>query len=105
MPTNRSYPAVGVLSTTKRVPLLTSSPFSALFFPAGDHVKFGFPMASTVTVLAWGLVEFRDAYAAAGELSSMLDCIKWATDYFLKCHTARYEFYGQVRATTLGLGV
>ncbi|XP_038057262.1 endoglucanase 4-like [Patiria miniata] len=66
------------------------------WFDAGDHVKFGFPMASTVTVLAWGLVEYRDAYLASGELDNMLDCIKWATDYFLKCHTGQYEFYGQV---------
>ncbi|XP_022097093.1 uncharacterized protein LOC110982761 [Acanthaster planci] len=66
------------------------------WFDAGDHVKFGFPMASTVTVLAWGLVEYRDAYIGSGELVNMLDCIKWATDYFLKCHTGMYEFYAQV---------
>lgn len=27
------------------------------WYDAGDYVKFGFPMASSVTVLAWGLVE------------------------------------------------
>ena len=33
------------------------------WFDAGDHVKFGFPMAFTTTMLAWGAVEYRAAYA------------------------------------------
>src|SRR5262245_56763948 len=32
------------------------------FYDAGDHVKFGLPMASAMTLLAWGAVEYRDAY-------------------------------------------
>ena len=66
------------------------------WYDAGDYVKFGFPMASSVTVLAWGLVEYRDAYQSAGELNAMLDCIKWPLDYFIKAHTTKFEFYGQV---------
>ena len=67
------------------------------WYDAGDYVKFGFPMASSVTVLAWGLIQYRSAYQAAGELDNMLDCIKWPLDYFIKAHTAKFEFYGQVR--------
>ena len=69
------------------------------FFPclAGDHVKFNFPMAFTVTSLAWGLLEFKDAYANASELDHMYDSIKWPLDYLLKCHTDDDEFYVQVR--------
>ena len=70
------------------------------WYDAGDYVKFGFPMASSATVLAWGLVEYREAYQSAGELSNVLDSIKWATDYFIKAHTAKYEFYGQVSMHT-----
>ena len=66
------------------------------WYDAGDYVKFGFPMASSVTVLAWGLIEYRDAYEAAGELSHILDSIKWPLDYFMKAHTKKFEFYGQV---------
>ena len=47
-------------------------------------MKFGFPMAFSVTMLSWGLVEYRDAYEDAGELNYMLDCIKWPLDYFKK---------------------
>ena len=35
---------------------------------AGDYVKFGYPMAGAATVLAWGAVEYAEAYKAAGEL-------------------------------------
>ena len=66
------------------------------WYDAGDYVKFGFPLASTVTVLAWGLVEYRSAYKDAGELDAMLDCIKWPLDYFIKAHSSKFEFYGQV---------
>ena len=64
---------------------------------AGDFVKFGLPMASSVTLLAWGMIEYRDAYNAAGELANGLDCIKWPLDYFIKAHIADNKFYGQVR--------
>jgi hypothetical protein len=29
---------------------------------AGDHVKFGFPMASSLTIVAWGMVQYREAF-------------------------------------------
>jgi hypothetical protein len=32
-----------------------------VFFIAGDHVKFGFPQASAVTMLTWGLYQYKDA--------------------------------------------
>jgi hypothetical protein len=34
-------------------------------FAAGDFVKFGFPMAQTATVLAWGLVDYEAGYSSA----------------------------------------
>ncbi|GLG99066.1 Protein of unknown function [Gryllus bimaculatus] len=40
------------------------SVISLYFFAiaAGDFVKFGFTMASTTTLLAWGMLSYRDAY-------------------------------------------
>ncbi|XP_037070229.1 endoglucanase 13-like [Pollicipes pollicipes] len=66
------------------------------YYDAGDHVKFGFPMAGMTTVLAWGALDFADGYAAAGQTGYVLDAIRWATDYFVKCHVAPTIFYGQV---------
>lgn len=34
----------------------------------------------------------------------MLDALKWATDYFMKCHVSDYEFYGQVGSFQLDHG-
>nr|1KS8_A Chain A, Endo-b-1,4-glucanase [Nasutitermes takasagoensis]1KSC_A Chain A, Endo-b-1,4-glucanase [Nasutitermes takasagoensis]1KSD_A Chain A, Endo-b-1,4-glucanase [Nasutitermes takasagoensis] len=66
------------------------------YFDAGDFVKFGFPMAYTATVLAWGLIDFEAGYSSAGALDDGRKAVKWATDYFIKAHTSQNEFYGQV---------
>ncbi|WP_018751213.1 glycoside hydrolase family 9 protein [Paenibacillus sanguinis] len=66
------------------------------WYDAGDHVKFGLPMASTATMLAWSVYEYRDGYEQAGQLDEILDNIRWATDYFIKAHTAPNELWGQV---------
>lgn len=66
------------------------------WYDAGDHVKFGFPMASTATMLAWSVYEYKEGYEQSGQLEEILDNIRWATDYFMKVHTAPNELYGQV---------
>ncbi|CAL4889994.1 unnamed protein product [Urochloa decumbens] len=64
------------------------------YYDAGDHVKFGLPMAFTVTLLSWGVLEY--GVPAAGELGHALRAIKWGTDYFVKAHTAPTELWTQV---------
>ncbi len=59
-------------------------------------MKFGFPMAQTATTLIYGLIEYEAAYANAGELDNMRECVKWVLDYFIKCHPTPDEFYFQV---------
>jgi endoglucanase len=66
------------------------------WYDAGDHVKFGFPMAGTATMLAWGAVEYREAYVNSGQLTHLLNNLRWVNDYFIKAHTAPNELYGQV---------
>ncbi len=66
------------------------------WYDAGDHVKFGLPMASSATLLAWSLIENRSAYSSSAQLPFALDNLKWATDYFVKAHTAPNELWGQV---------
>jgi hypothetical protein len=66
------------------------------WFDAGDHVKFNFAMASSATMLAWGGVEYRGAFQQSGQLPHLLNNLRVATDYFIKCHTAPNELYGQV---------
>ncbi|NLP13870.1 MAG: endoglucanase [Clostridium sp.] len=66
------------------------------WYDAGDHVKFNLPMAYSVTMLAWSVYESRDAYVESGQLPYILDNIKWATDYLVKCHPSPNVYYYQV---------
>jgi hypothetical protein len=66
------------------------------YYDAGDHVKFGLPMAFTVTMLSWSVIEFGEEIAAAGEYQHALEAIKWGTDYFIKAHTHPYILWAEV---------
>ncbi|MFM7205621.1 MAG: glycoside hydrolase family 9 protein [Planctomycetaceae bacterium] len=66
------------------------------FYDAGDHVKFGLPMTATMTMLGWGLVQYRQAYVTSGLLDEMLDTLKWGTDWIIKAHPEPNVFYAQV---------
>lgn len=66
------------------------------WYDAGDHVKFGFPMAATATMLAWGVIENPDAYEQTGQMPHIKNNLRFVADYFLKAHTGPNEFYGQV---------
>ncbi|TKW20733.1 hypothetical protein SEVIR_4G108900v4 [Setaria viridis] len=66
------------------------------YYDAGDHVKFGLPMAFTVTMLSWSLLEYGADVADAGELAHALESIKWGTDYFIKAHTKPHELWAEV---------
>ncbi len=66
------------------------------WYDAGDHVKFGFPMAFSATVLALGGIEYEQGYKQSGQWEYLLDNLRWVNDYFIKCHTGPNELYGQV---------
>ncbi len=66
------------------------------WFDAGDHVKFGFPMAFSATMLAWGAVEYRDAYERSGQLPHLLNNLRFVNDYFIAAHPEPNVLYGQV---------
>ena len=66
------------------------------YYDAGDNVKFNFPQAFSMTMLAWSGITFEDGYKKAGQLEYLLDAVKWGTDYFIKCHTSKNELYVQV---------
>lgn len=66
------------------------------YYDAGDNVKFGFPMAFTVTMLSWGVLEYGREMMEAGEYDHALEAIKWGTDYFIKAHTHPTLLWAQV---------
>ena len=63
-------------------------------------MKFNYPQAFAVTLIAWGGIEFKQAYKAAGEFDTLLDSLKWPLDYLLKSHTvcsrSKNVLYAQV---------
>ena len=66
------------------------------YYDAGDNVKFNFPQAATITLLAWSGIEFKEGYKKAKQYEILLDTVKWATDYFIRGHPEKDVLYVQV---------
>ncbi|XP_076919121.1 endoglucanase 5-like [Bidens hawaiensis] len=66
------------------------------YYDAGDHVKFGLPMAYSVTMLSWGAIEYGRSMMDLDQMGHVLNAIKWGTDYFIKAHPQPNVLWGQV---------
>lgn len=66
------------------------------YYDAGDNVKYGLPMAFTVTTLAWSAIFYHSQLHALGELQHVQDAISWGTDYLLKASSRHNRLYVQV---------
>ena len=66
------------------------------YYDAGDHVKFGLPMAFSVTMLSWAAIDFKEDFIKLNQMGHVLEAIKWGTDYFIKCHPQQNVLWGQV---------
>ncbi|OMP06070.1 Glycoside hydrolase, family 9 [Corchorus olitorius] len=66
------------------------------YYDAGDNVKFGWPMAFTVTLLSWAAHEFQPEMSAANQLGHLQAAIRWGTDFILQAHTSPTTLYTQV---------
>lgn len=67
------------------------------YYDAGDNVKFGLPMAFTLTMLAWSVVEFSEKLQQTGQLGHTLNALRWGTDYLLKASQDPNQLWVQVR--------
>src|SRR5690606_90995 len=56
------------------------------FHDAGDHIKATFPMAHSMATLAWGMLEWPDAYTASGQRQHLLNNLRWGMDWLIKGH-------------------
>ncbi|KAL0447764.1 UNVERIFIED_CONTAM: Endoglucanase 6 [Sesamum latifolium] len=66
------------------------------YYDAGDNVKFGLPMAFTITMMCWSIIEYGGQMDGGGELGNAVDAVKWGTDYLIKAHPQPYVLYGEV---------
>ncbi|KAL5703469.1 Endoglucanase 12 [Ranunculus cassubicifolius] len=66
------------------------------YYDAGDNIKFHFPMAFSMTMLSWSVIEYRHKYKAAEEYDHVRDIIKWGTDYILLTFNSSAKSIDQV---------
>ncbi|KAL9238051.1 hypothetical protein vseg_012527 [Gypsophila vaccaria] len=65
-------------------------------YDAGDHIKFGFPMAFTATVLSWAILEYGDQMDTVQQLEPAQENLRWITDYLINAHPKDNLLYIQV---------
>ncbi|KAL4650155.1 hypothetical protein ACB092_01G066300 [Castanea dentata] len=65
-------------------------------YDAGDHMKFGFPLAYTATILSWAILEYGDQMDTVKQLEPAKDKLKWITDYLINAHPSANVLYVQV---------
>jgi hypothetical protein len=58
------------------------------FADAGDHIKATFPLVHSLTVLAWGMIDYPQGYTSSGQSSFLLSNLRWGMDYLIKAHPA-----------------
>lgn len=61
------------------------------YHDAGDHVKFGLPLASTLSTLAWGGINFAKGFEQTKQLDELLNTVRWGTDYLIKANVTDQE--------------
>jgi endoglucanase len=59
-------------------------------------VKYGLPMAFTVTTLSWAAIFYKTEFEATNEMGNIQNAIRWGTDYFLKTSSQRNRLYVEV---------
>ncbi len=76
------------------------------WYDAGDSPKWNRTMCAGALGLYWSGAEYRDAYLDTEQMPYLKDCLKWVSDYFLKCFhyddvddVATYTIYLQVDNT------
>ncbi|MDE5945891.1 MAG: glycoside hydrolase family 9 protein [Oscillospiraceae bacterium] len=55
------------------------------WFDAGDHLKFSLTNAYTASVMAWGIIEYKDAVKKAGLYDLYLKNLQWGLDFVAGC--------------------
>ncbi|KAL7160017.1 hypothetical protein ABFS83_01G066600 [Erythranthe nasuta] len=66
------------------------------YYDAGDNVKFGWPMAFSISLLSWAASEYKNEINSANQLKNIQNAIRWGTDFLLRAHTSSDTLYAQV---------
>ncbi|KAI9489430.1 Six-hairpin glycosidase-like protein [Zychaea mexicana] len=66
------------------------------YYDAGNYLKFTVPLSHTLTLIAWGALEWYDGYVSAGQTEHLHDMIRWGTDWLIKAHPSDNVLFVQV---------
>ncbi|KAL2516765.1 Endoglucanase 20 [Abeliophyllum distichum] len=66
------------------------------YYDAGDNVKFGWPMAFSISLLSWAATEYQTEISSANQLGQLRDAIRWGTNFLIQAHTSSTTLYTQV---------
>jgi hypothetical protein len=66
------------------------------FADAGDHIKATFPLVHSLTVLAWGMIDYPQGYSTSGQSSYLLSNLRWGMDYLLKANPSANQLVTEV---------
>ncbi|KAF8681428.1 Glycosyl hydrolase family 9 [Rhizoctonia solani] len=72
------------------------------YYEAANTMKWGLPLAWTVTQLAWNVYAFPDGFKAVNEHDEALEGVKWGTDYLVNCIANKDQFVGQLGVSAVG---
>ena len=54
-------------------------------------------MSHTLTLIAWGALEWYDGYVNANQVDYLHNMLRWGTDWLIKAHPSDNVLYVQVR--------
>ncbi|CAE6507355.1 unnamed protein product [Rhizoctonia solani] len=72
------------------------------YFEAANTMKWGLPLAWTLTQLSFNVHVFSEAMQAVNEYDEALEGIKWGTDYLVNCISSPDQFVGHLGVSAIG---
>lgn len=72
------------------------------YYEAANTMKWGFPLAFTLTQLAFNVFAFGDAMKSVNEYNEALESVRWGTDYLVNAHPSPNVFVGQLGVSAVG---
>ncbi|KAG9078688.1 hypothetical protein FS749_009252, partial [Ceratobasidium sp. UAMH 11750] len=72
------------------------------YYEAANTMKWGLPLAWTITQLAFNVHAFPDGFKAVNELEEAMGGVKWGADYIVNCIANKDQFVGQLGVSAVG---
>ncbi|KAF7828221.1 Endoglucanase [Senna tora] len=66
------------------------------YYDAGDNVKFGWPMAFTVSLLSWTAIEYESEISSVKQMEYLRSAIRWGSDFILRSHSSPTILFTQL---------